>query len=726
MKKSSTVSIRTSLLRNLLVLLLSVSITILAVTIWGARRTVRVLSERLIEQSAQRADESMRNFFGSIEGLVLASRDWWNSGLLDYEGREDLEQFNAVFVPLLNEHRQVTSMMVVHDEGFEYLLFRDLRGGEDYEWYNRVVWADQGPDAGYEALWTDDLEPYRTNPLPEDVRDYDPRKRNYYTEPPLNEIFWTNPYYFFITKDAGLTATLKWKDEKTGRTRLVAFDLLLMDLSRFTARLRPSPHGKVFVLHSDGSILGLPADERWSDPDEIRERLRNPAEREGAGTKADDAATLLTPTELDLDNVAKAASLLKIGNSSDVDHETRHFRFKSGGEYWWGGFRPFDLRNQRLWIGVVVPERDFLGPAIQQRNLVLLICAIALVVATLMVVILARRYSEPLEQLAAKSDRIRHLDLSEDIPVHSSLTEVSQLADAHAQMTSALDSFSRYVPLELVRELLQRGEVAQIGGRTEALTILFTDIEGFTNLAEGMEPDELTHHMAEYFSLMLAALNEQNATVDKFIGDAIVAFWGAPSPDEDHAKHGVSAVLQCRDLLREHNERWMNRGQPVLLTRFGLSTGEAVVGNVGSPDRLNYTVLGDTVNTAARLESLNNYYGTEVLATESVVTAAGPGFEWRRIDRVRVKGKTEATVIFEPLGHSDEVASEELENARRYEEALDQYAKREFSEALQSLKSLLSQNPEDGPTKRLYDLCHQYSETPPGDKWDGVTRYLTK
>jgi adenylate cyclase len=225
---------------------------------------------------------------------------------------------------------------------------------------------------------------------------------------------------------------------------------------------------------------------------------------------------------------------------------------------------------------------------------------------------------------------------------------------------------------------------------------------------------------------MLKALHHHLATVDKFIGDAIVAFWGAPTPDAQHASHGVEAVLRSRALLREHNQRWAREGQPKLRTRFGLSTGEAVVGNVGAPDRLNYTVLGDTVNTAARLESLNTRYGTEVLATGSVVDAAGPDFRWRKVDRVIVKGKTAALTLFEPLGKSSEVDATSLHRTKLYEEGYELYVRRAFQDAVTKLEEILELTPEDGPSRRLRDLCNRLMQHPPAQAWDGVTRFDTK
>jgi len=569
--------------------------------------------------------------------------------------------------------------------------------------------------------WTADLQPYSRGPLPPDARDYDPRKRPFYTAPEPDRIHWTDPYYFFITRDAGMTASYKWRDPSTGQTRLVAFDLLLMDLSRFTANLRPSPNGRVFVLYSDGSLLGLPADERWDDPERVRDVLRNPAERRGDATEADREAVLSTASELGLPAVDRAVDAWRNGATAEVDH----FDYVSGGETWWGGFRPFDVGDQRLWIGVVVPERDFLTQAEQQRTQVMVVAGLALLIAVMMTPILARRYSRPLEKLAEQSARVRELRLSDATDVQSPLREVSELAQANAQMITALESFSRYVPMDLVRQLMHRGEVARIGGRDAELTILFTDIAGFTSVSERMPPQELTVHMADYFSAMLEELHREHATVDKFVGDAIVAFWGAPEPDPNQARHAVRAVLRCHERLRRLSEEWKTRGLPALPTRFGLNAGPAVVGNVGAPDRLNYTVLGDTVNMASRLEALNGRYGTSILATGKVVEAAGPEFAWRRVDRVAVKGKTEALAIYEPLGEAARVSPAVLERARHYEEALAEYAQGCFAAAAERLEALLREAP-DPTAERLLRRCREYVATPPGPGWEGVTVYDSK
>jgi adenylate cyclase len=237
-----------------------------------------------------------------------------------------------------------------------------------------------------------------------------------------------------------------------------------------------------------------------------------------------------------------------------------------------------------------------------------------------------------------------------------------------------------------------------------------------------MTPEGLTAHLAEYFEMMVDTLQGERATVDKMVGDAIIAFWGAPLPDAEHAKNAVRGVARCRERLAELNARWREQGKPELPTCFGLDVGPLVVGNVGSPSRLNYTVLGDTVNLASRIEGLNRRYGTEILASESLKDAAGDEWCWRLVDAVAVKGKREAVRIYELLGSRDDTSSERLEFARAYERAFEAYQTRQFDEAGKLLAELAARWPDDRSLESLQALCAQFGSKPPPLDWDGVAR----
>lgn len=707
-------TIRESLLRNLLLLIVLTTGSILVVIAVAGTRTVRDLSASLIEKTADRTEAELVRFFGTVTAVLNISKGWADQGLLDPAAPESL---NGLFVPILGQIPQLSSMLVADTSGTEYLVLRDpLRPDR---WMNRVIPAD---DVGGRALlreWNDGTDGVSERSV---GSKHDPRSRLWFKGAlrtnPDSPVHWTEPVILLTTKDPGITASAQSPDpSRPGRTVVVAFDLLLMDISRYTTRLRVSDKGKVFVLAENPDsgelwVVGLPSDPRFQSDAAIRDALVFVPPNLAV---ADSSAQLIHADDFPVEPLASAVAAWR-----EQAGTVEPIQVQSAGEDWWVGFRPFPLGRNMFWIGVAVPESDFLTEVHRQRNHVAVVAFLAVLGAIWMAVLLARRYGQPLESLSVASNRIRDLDFDDEPPIESGLVEVNHLADAQRQMGSAVRSFMRYVPVGVVRELMRRGEVARIGGQTERLTVMFTDIRGFTSIAESMRPQELAEHMAEYFDAMLEELHAYGATVDKFVGDAIVVFWGAPKADGDQALHSVQASLACLRRLQRENVRWQKAGRPEMPTRFGLAAGAVVVGNLGAADRLAYTVLGHTVNLASRLEGLNKLYGTDILVAESIVASCGDDLAWRRIDRVAMRGKTEAVDIFEPLGLASSVPEDVARFARQYEHALDAYQAKDFAQAAELLRIL--DRPDDPSVERLVGLCEAYLVRPPQTPWDGVTR----
>ncbi len=693
--KSRPATIRHSLIRNLVLLIMATSGAILTVTIVGSSHMIRDLSLSMIRRTTDQMESELKHLFEPVGRNLLIAQQWGREGVFD---ETDPVSLNPLFIPILEENDQISSMMIANSDGFEYLLLRT-----EGRWYNRITRVKRW---GKQTLWYQWKDSHTLIDTYWKELDYDPRRRPWYQNAiesrDTGVVNWTEPYTFFTTKDPGITASVRWREN--GTIYVVAFDVLLIDISKFTTAQNISKNGKSIVFTEDGLMLGLPRDEA----------LRSIVDRKGA---------VLSPVaSVGISPLVKAVEEWE--NMTEGNQVP--FQFKTDRKNWWGGFRSFLLGDRTFWLGVVVPASDFLAEVEVQRNYIIFITLGALVVSIFMAIVLAKTYSHPLENLAEQSNRIRNLNLRSNQRITSRFAEVQQLANAQKKMLFALQSFARYVPVEVVRELLRRGEIARIGGRTESLTVVFTDIRGFTTIAESMPPEELTAHMAEYFDAVLVIFHKGKATIDKFMGDAICAFWGAPKHDPNHAENAVNAVIDCRDKLETCNLDWKKRGLPPLPTCYGLDTGSVVVGNVGAHTRLNYTVLGDSVNIASRIEALNRLYGTDVLASEKVRDEAGAGFHWRYVDMVGLRGKGKSIKIYELLGRRDEVGRETLKFARYYEEALRLFQGQQFYEAIDVLCEIESGRPRDLSIRRLIENCRHYIQHPPPDNWDGVMWFKDK
>ena len=603
---------------------------------------------------------------------------------------------------------EMSSLQVANARGDGFLIIRLGSGRIRNRVVSREAW-------GTRTLWFDlDQEGRPQSPEWREV-DYEPRTRAWYVglkDLPDEEVFWTEPYLFFTTKDLGITASVKWHDR--GMEYVFAVDVLLTSITDFTRRdtTQLSSHSQTAVYTQDWRVVGLPRSEKFRDQESIRRAL------------------LLPIDKIQIPELQAAVSVAEhqkaIGQALNGSGQAI-FSYESQGESWWAGVTSYPLGKRRqLRIGILVPNDDLLEGVTTLRLHILVATLVTLLAALAYSFLLARSYSRPLEALAAQSRRIRDLDFQADAKIEANLREFKQLEEAQAQSLAALQSFSRYVPLEIVKELMAKGEVARIGGHTETLTVLFTDIAGFTNIAEGMSPEALTNHLAVYFQAMIDALHHHGATVDKIVGDAIVAFWGAPTPMPDQADRALKAVLECLDTLEGLNQTWRTRGMPELPTRFGLATGPVVVGNMGAPTRLAYTVLGDTVNLASRLEGLNKVYGTNVLVDFATQQACQDGYVWRHLDRIIVAGKTQATDIFEVLGKTGEVPPVKQATARRYETAWDRYRSGDFPQALEALAGFEAEFGPDAAVARLRQTCEAFLKDPPDPDWNGISKMTTK
>ncbi len=285
--------------------------------------------------------------------------------------------------------------------------------------------------------------------------------------------------------------------------------------------------------------------------------------------------------------------------------------------------------------------------------------------------------------------------------------------------------FGQYVPPELVDEMARNPEGYSMAGRKAELTVLFSDIRGFTTISEGLQPDQLAALMNEYLGAMTDVVRRHRGTLDKYIGDAIMAFWGAPMADPEHARHAVLAALDMQERLKELNRELVAQGWPELRIGVGVNTGTMTVGDMGSPVRKAYTVMGDAVNLGSRLEGITKQYGVGIIVGEGTRAQLGDAFVLRELDRVRVKGKAEPVGIYEPLGQAGQVDASAIEDLDAWSTALHAYRSQDWEKAESLLVGLARKQPH-----YLYDLyvkrIARYRQDPPGTAWDGVTTFETK
>lgn len=279
-------------------------------------------------------------------------------------------------------------------------------------------------------------------------------------------------------------------------------------------------------------------------------------------------------------------------------------------------------------------------------------------------------------------------------------------------------TFGQYIPAELVKEMNESGQEVSVGGESREMTVLFSDVRGFTTISEGLSPQDLTTLMNAFLSPMTRVIQANRGTIDKYMGDAIMAFWGAPLRDENHAEHAVRAALAMGKTMDELSESFVARGWKPLKIGVGLNTGVMSVGNMGSDFRLAYTVMGDAVNLGSRLESLTKQYGIFTQISEYTL-AQVPGLIVREVDLVKVKGKDQPVRTFEPLGFDGDVDQQTLDILARYTAALALYRAARFSEAKAEFQALAELEPNRMLYKIYLDRIEHYRVEPPPADWDG-------
>ncbi|MDD3145197.1 MAG: adenylate/guanylate cyclase domain-containing protein [Candidatus Gracilibacteria bacterium] len=281
-------------------------------------------------------------------------------------------------------------------------------------------------------------------------------------------------------------------------------------------------------------------------------------------------------------------------------------------------------------------------------------------------------------------------------------------------------ALSEYVSKAIADEILSNSGKINLDGERKKLAIYFSDIEGFTTISEKFEPEFLVGFLRDYLSEMSDIIMDSNGFINKYEGDAIMALWGAFTPYDNSSYYSCLSALKQQKRLSELNEIWGKKGFSTIKVRIGLHVGEAIVGNIGSTGRkMEFTALGDSVNLASRLEGVNKFYGTYICVSESIYEEVKDLFEFRYLDKIRVKGKNKPVKIYELLGLKNEVSDERLEIKNQFEKAVKLYLKRDFLGAKKIFEKLIKQG--DNAPQIYLDMCEIYMKTPPSDDWDGVS-----
>jgi adenylate cyclase len=457
--------------------------------------------------------------------------------------------------------------------------------------------------------------------------DFDPRSRPWFKdayEPDAGLL--TEPYVFFATGEAGYTVRVPIDG---GHRGVVAGDILLGEAEAMLRKQQIGKSGLAFLFDDAGRVLVHP---------DMR-NLMEAAKRSGL------------PDELPRLSAVDTIGISVAINAWRQSGVAQQFFHDSNGRTYAAAFHPIALAGAaNLSLGLFAPVDEFYAQIEGDRRR-LFVVAIAFVLAVLPIAFaLGSMLSGSLRELAQETDNIQKFRFTNDAQLHSPIREIDELGRSVSTMRTLIQTFSNFVPKRLVQQLVETGNAMTLGGTRREVTILFTDVANFTGITEHRDPAQVMQFTSRYFAALSEAIMANNGTVDKFIGDAVMAIWNAPIEDDDHVANACAAVLACIEANRELNAEFEREGWPAYYTRFGVHVGDVVVGNIGSSDRMNYTVLGAAVNLAARLEALNKQYQTTALVSEAVKQRVERRFVFRSVDRIKPKGFAAEAQVYELVG----------------------------------------------------------------------------
>jgi adenylate cyclase len=500
---------------------------------------------------------------------------------------------------------------------------------------------------------------------------YDPRRRPWYIEAFKDDTtLLTGPYVFYATAEPGYTLRTPLKE---GRRGVVAADLLLNRLELLLDQQRLGRSGMSFLFNDEGRIVGHPEMSRLMD--EMPER--------GDELPAIDAVKLT--------GFAEAMQAWRAGGAS------QQFFADGAGRSYVAAFHRIETAGPaNIRLAVIAPLDEFFAKIIAERR-GLFVLALGFVIAMLPLAFwLGSLLARSLRELVRQTDEIQRFELSERPQLHSVIDEISDLGRSVFTMRTVVRNFSSFIPGPIVRQMIESGASLKLGGTRREITVLFTDVADFTAKTEKSDPSQVMIFTSRYFAALSEVIMGHHGTIDKFIGDAVMAFWNAPADDPDHVIHACEAVLECVRRNADLNKSFRREGWPAYATRFGLHVGDAVVGNIGSSDRMNYTALGATINLAARLEGLNKNYGTQVLVSAAVKARAEARFAFRCIDDIKPKGFVETVAVFELCGERDGEDSSQSAFCRSWDAVYGAIHQQSPTAALLRISDFLAEYPWDG------------------------------
>jgi adenylate cyclase len=635
------VSFRTSIIAVFVGIVLTVGLALLYLSFIRVNAIVRTAASGYLstvaQASADRIDAQLKSARDNLDIL----RGMPSVQAADIS--DNLRLYNLM-ASMLRNNAQLSNLYMGYDDGsFLELDFIDRSGAEarkrigapDGAKFRLFVIARSATTGALQASTAYMDDGLRVLARVAGPDDFDPRKRPWYGgafEP--DAALLTAPYIFHLTDNVGYTVRMPIGSERVG---VVAGDILIGEAETMLRQQGLGKSGVAFLFDDAGRVIAHPDLSKWLN-------------RRGA----DDRLPEL-PRLTDVDTVGALAAI-EAWRRTGVSEQ--FFRDHRGREYL-AAMQPIIVAGTAdLRVVVFAPTDEFYSDIVAERRSLIIVAILLLLAALPAAFLIGNRLSLSLRILSREVDRIQRFRFSTMPRLRSPIREIDDLGRSVYTMRSLVQTFSNFVPKRLVQQLVETGDSMELGGTRREATILFTDIENFTSLTEGKDPTQVMLYTSRYFAAMSNAIAAHHGTIDKFIGDAVMGIWNAPIEHPDHVAQACAAVLTCLDVNRKLNAEFEAEGWPAYHTRFGLHVGDAMIGNIGSSDRMNYTALGTTVNLASRLETLNKDHGTRALVSEAVRDRAGDDFRFRFVGRIKPKGFAGEIAVYELLERTAEQAVE--------------------------------------------------------------------